>query len=212
MNTNDLKICYYQSRKGGWFSRLARACTRWAWKGHVRDPINRMFERGLIDSYTYHEAHDYATRLIYGTRVPEIKESDVLTRAALALSITALLFTGCTTLQTARFHAWEHDPNTAQALNSVVNATNAYLSGNTVGAAVDGVSAAAALVRSLEATRAAGDPEMAKAAALSAGASPQVAAIVAQGIAQATASGKAPSAANESVALSLDQAAAKFYP
>lgn len=126
--------------------------------------------------------------------------------------IALLLFTGCSTTQTARFHAWEHDPNTAQALNSVVNATNAYLSGNTVGAAVDGVSAAAALVRSLEATRAAGDPEMAKAAALIGGASPQVADIVAQGIAQATASGKAPSVANESVALSLDQAAAKFYP
>lgn len=64
-NQNDRNISYHESLKGGLLARLVRRLTRWAWKAHVRAPINRMHERGLISSFVYHEAHDYATRIIY---------------------------------------------------------------------------------------------------------------------------------------------------
>lgn len=73
---NDQNISYYESRKGGIFARLVRRCTRWAWKAHVRAPINRMKERGLIDSRTFHEAHDYATRIIYESKPPVFWKPD----------------------------------------------------------------------------------------------------------------------------------------
>lgn len=65
---NDRRISYSASRKGGPIERLIRRLTRRFWADQVRDPINRMFERGLIDSRVYHEAHDYATRVIYSTK------------------------------------------------------------------------------------------------------------------------------------------------
>lgn len=65
---NDRNISYHESKHGGAVARFVRFLTRWAWKYHVRNPINRMYERGLINSFTYHEAHDYATRIIYGTK------------------------------------------------------------------------------------------------------------------------------------------------
>lgn len=68
---NDLNISYYESKKGGWIQRIVRRLTRWAWASHVRAPINRMHERGLINSQVYHEAHDYATRMIYATPPPQ---------------------------------------------------------------------------------------------------------------------------------------------
>lgn len=67
---NDRRVSYYESRKGGVVARIVRWLTRWAWKRHVRAPIDRMFERGLINSRVYHEAHDYATRIIYSTPAP----------------------------------------------------------------------------------------------------------------------------------------------
>lgn len=73
---NDLRVSYYEAKKGGWLQRLVRRLTRWAWKAHVRAPINRMHERGLIDSRVYHEAHDYATRIIYETPPPAQPPND----------------------------------------------------------------------------------------------------------------------------------------
>lgn len=67
---NDWRISYVAARKGGWLERLVRRLTRRFWVDQVRDPINRMYERGLIDSRVYHEAHDYATRVIYATPPP----------------------------------------------------------------------------------------------------------------------------------------------
>lgn len=67
---NDRRISYNAARKGGWFERLVRRLTRRFWADQVRDPINRMFERGLINSRVFHEAHDYATRVIYATPPP----------------------------------------------------------------------------------------------------------------------------------------------
>lgn len=61
---NDQRISYHESRRGGFFKRMVRALTRWAWRDQVRQPINRMFERGLIDSRAYHEAHDYVNRIV----------------------------------------------------------------------------------------------------------------------------------------------------
>jgi hypothetical protein len=69
---NDLRISYRASKNGGWLHRAVRRLTRWAWASQVRDPINRMRERGLIDSSVYHEAHDYATRLINATPPPAL--------------------------------------------------------------------------------------------------------------------------------------------
>ncbi len=60
---NDWRIARFESRKGGWIHRLVRHLTKWAWKSQLRAPINRMYERGLIDSYTFHEATEFANRL-----------------------------------------------------------------------------------------------------------------------------------------------------
>lgn len=68
---NDLNISYYESKKGEWIQRIVRRLTRWAWASQVRAPINRMHERGLINSRVFHEAHDYATRIIYATPPPQ---------------------------------------------------------------------------------------------------------------------------------------------
>lgn len=62
---NDARISYHQARKGGWLERLVRRITRRFWADQIRDVVNRMYGRGLIDSYAFHEAHDYATRIIY---------------------------------------------------------------------------------------------------------------------------------------------------
>jgi hypothetical protein len=66
--TLDRQISYYVATKGGWFENLIRRLTRRYWADQVRDPINRMYERGLINSDAFHEAHDYATRVIYATK------------------------------------------------------------------------------------------------------------------------------------------------
>lgn len=70
---NDLECSYYDAMKGGAIQRLVRRLTRWAWKFQVRAPINRMKERGLIDSHAFHEAHDYATRVINCSKPPIIE-------------------------------------------------------------------------------------------------------------------------------------------
>lgn len=60
----DSRIARYECRKGGILARLIRRLTSWAWKPIVRAPMNRMHERGLIDSHTLHEAHAFTTKLM----------------------------------------------------------------------------------------------------------------------------------------------------
>lgn len=64
---NDQCISYHESRRGGIIARLVRKCTAWAWKHQVHAPIDRMYERGLINSRVLHEAKDYASRIINQT-------------------------------------------------------------------------------------------------------------------------------------------------
>ena len=70
LNLNDRRISFYESKHGGWFARLVRRCTRRFWIRQVRHPIDRLFERGMISSFAYHEAHDYITRLVNCTPPP----------------------------------------------------------------------------------------------------------------------------------------------
>ena len=64
LKDNDHWIAFYDSQKGGWLHRLVRRLTIRFWKDIVRAPINRMHERGLMSSRTYHEAHAYADRVM----------------------------------------------------------------------------------------------------------------------------------------------------
>lgn len=79
---NDQRVSYYESRKGGIIARGVRRVTRWAWKHQVRAPINRMYERGLIKSAVFHEAHDFATRVIYSTPPPKADLAEDLAMAS----------------------------------------------------------------------------------------------------------------------------------
>lgn len=117
-----------------------------------------------------------------------------------------ILFVGCASLT-----AWQQNPNTAVALQSVVKGVGDYISGNQAAATVDGIAAAAGFLRSLQGTPKAANASAVQNAVTSAGAPPAVAQIVSTGIAQAVSNGAAPSAANESAALALDKATAKFF-
>lgn len=68
LQNNDHWIAFQDSQKGGLLHRCVRRITRWAWKDIVRAPINRMHERGLINSQTLHEAHAYADRVLSATK------------------------------------------------------------------------------------------------------------------------------------------------
>lgn len=57
-------IAYHDSKLGGIIHRIVRRLSKWAWKSQVRAPINRMFERGIITSKAYHEAHAYADAML----------------------------------------------------------------------------------------------------------------------------------------------------
>lgn len=70
LQENDHWIAFYDSQKGGWMHRLVRKVTRRFWKDVVRAPINRMYERGLINSTTLHEAYAYADRVL-SAKAPE---------------------------------------------------------------------------------------------------------------------------------------------
>ncbi len=118
-----------------------------------------------------------------------------------------LAFTGCAT-----FSQFKADPNTAKAIGSLEQGVVAYLSGNTPAAAVDGISAAALLIRALQGTPKAVSVPAITQAVTSAGVEPKVATMVAGAVLTAYAQGQSSSVANESAALALDQAAAKFYP
>lgn len=103
-NANDRNISYHESQNGGIIARIVRRMTRWAWKAHVHAPINRMHERGLINSRVYHEAHDYATRIIHETK-PQQKSTwsdPVFAVTTVLLIVTfALNFTACETTTNA---------------------------------------------------------------------------------------------------------------
>ncbi len=61
---NDRHICYEQSQKGGFLARIVRRLTRWAWRQQVYHVVDRLHERGLIDTNALHEGRYYAQRLI----------------------------------------------------------------------------------------------------------------------------------------------------
>jgi len=105
VDLNDRRISYHASQKGGFLGRIIRKMTRRFWADQVRDPINRLYERGVINSKVYHEAHDYATRVIYATPPPECQHEFASSIAGfvchkcghILLAILALIFlTGCT--------------------------------------------------------------------------------------------------------------------
>lgn len=112
----------------------------------------------------------------------------------------------------ASFTTWEKNPDTAAAGNFVANGIAAYISGNMSGAVVDGLSAAAALYRSLQGTPKATSPSAVATATASAGVSPAVATIVNTGIQIALSKGATPSAANEAAAAAIDKATLPYYP
>jgi hypothetical protein len=63
---NDYNSALSTRRQGGWFKRLVRACTRWAWADQVRAPLNRLSERGLINSHVLHEGMAWTNCLLSG--------------------------------------------------------------------------------------------------------------------------------------------------
>lgn len=123
---------------------------------------------------------------------------------ALITTISASLMFGCTQLDN-----WSANPNTASALNAVINGALAYTSGNTIGAAIDGVQAASFLVRSLQSTPQAANPTAVANAVTSGGASTALAAKAAAAVVILTQNGANPDAANEQVAKLLDAAMAE---
>lgn len=64
LREHDRRIARHDARQGGWLHRIARRLTRPFWRTIVKAPINRMYERGLLTSLAYHEAHAYADRLL----------------------------------------------------------------------------------------------------------------------------------------------------
>lgn len=67
---NDRKISFHESKHGGWFARVVRHCTRRYWGRQVHHVLDRLYERGLINSRALHEGADYATRLVMATPPP----------------------------------------------------------------------------------------------------------------------------------------------
>lgn len=124
-------------------------------------------------------------------------------KPSILISLLSLLLGGC-----ASFTAWTQNPNTATALADLLAGGLAYTQGNDTAAAINGVQGAAALVRSLQATPQAANPQ-AVSAAVSTGGAPAIAPLAAQAVAASAAAGAPPDAANEAVAKVLDAIGAK---
>lgn len=108
----------------------------------------------------------------------------------------------------ATFSEFIASPDSKQALSSLASGAAAYASGNQLGAAVNGIQGAAALLRAIQGTPKAAVPSAVIAATATGGAAP-IAKLAADAIAVQVANGAKPDAANEAVAKVLDYVAAK---
>lgn len=94
----------------------------------------------------------------------------------------------------------------ASALNLAFNAATSYASGNDVAAALNALSAASYLMRSLQSTPAAASAPAVTSTVQSAGVGPKTSAAIASAVSALTANGTAPSKANEKIASQIDAA------
>lgn len=127
-------------------------------------------------------------------------------------SSVVLLFCSCAQLNQAeaKFGAFVKDPNTAVAVNDLINAITSYTQGNSVGAAVAGIQGGISLVRALQDTKNAANPTVVALSVQSAGVTdPDVATATANLIAVAVSKGATPNAANEFTSEVVDQTLAK---
>lgn len=114
----------------------------------------------------------------------------------------------CATLlcSCATFSEFLTSPDSKQALSLLTQGAANYASGNQVGAAVNGIQGAAALLRAIQGTPKAAVPSAVIQATATGGAAP-IAKLAADAIAAQVASGVKPDVANEAVAKVLDQVA-----
>jgi len=111
----------------------------------------------------------------------------------------AIFFSGC---------VWLQNPDTTAALTDVTAAALSYSQGNTNQTAINGIQGAAALIRSLQTTNKAANPDAVANQASVAGAS-FIADSVANAASVLTQKGIKPDAVNETIAKVLDAATAK---
>jgi hypothetical protein len=73
---NNRRLAYYAARKGGWLQRVVRSLTRWAWREQVEWPVTYLHERGLIDSYRFHEGIAFSVRVANAEKPPAQSPND----------------------------------------------------------------------------------------------------------------------------------------
>lgn len=122
-----------------------------------------------------------------------------------------LLVLCCCLTACAGLTAWYEKPDTKTAITKLTEGVSSYLSGNSIGAAIDGVQGAAALIRSLQSTPKAAQPTALQIATANGGAAP-IASLVANAVVAQVRAGVPPDKANEQVASTLDKVVAAAGP